>query len=92
MSNDSSFTFMKEEIDHLSEALKFRQGWIPANSDSHSHIENLIEKLKSKSDFINFVFLSSDEIVILIDAIDFRYEKELAEEDFEHLFTIKDKL
>lgn len=92
MSNDSSFTFMKEEIEHLSEALQFRQGWIPANSGIHSHLENLIDKIKSKSDFINFVTLSSDEVEILIDTIDFRYEKELAEEDFEHLFTIKDKL
>ena len=90
MSNGKSFAFIKEELNNLVEAMEFQQVWF--SSIEGKEQEEIIRKLKPKEDFINFISLSEDEINLIIEALDFRYDNELPDEDLYYCIVIKEKL
>ena len=89
--SEKSFAFIKKDFDILIDAIEFQRGWLSIKEGESQN--RLIQKLKeSSNDVISFVALTPEDIELSIDALDFRYDNELAEEDLYHCVVMKEKL
>lgn len=88
---EKSFTFIKEDFDTLIEAIEFQIGWLSTKEGESQ--EKLVGRLKESSNgVISFVALTPKDIELSIDALEFRYDNELAEEDLYRCVLMKEKL
>jgi hypothetical protein len=89
--SDKSFAFIKADFDTLIDAIESQLGWLTTKEGDSQR--QLVAKLKgSSNEVISFVSLTPEDIELSTQALDFRYDNELADEDLYHCVTIKEKL